>query len=146
MVDENCASADESGIGTLSAEEEQVISDLAAVYRAKVLVPCTACRYCMPCPAGVNIPQNFAILNNTSMESSTLMRWRRRRSYRRLAGSEAQVDQENPNGNASLCVRCNQCVEHCPQAIAIPDELGKVHAILGRRQRVDRHYPVARKT
>ena len=131
MVDENCASADRSGIGSLSAAEESVIADLAEVYRRKMAVPCTACRYCMPCPAGVNIPQNFAILNNVSMERSRFRRWTAKRSYRKLIGSKAKVDKENPNGNASLCVRCNQCVEHCPQGIAIPDELEKVHAALG---------------
>ena len=120
MVDENCASADRSGIGTLSAEEESVIAELAEVYRSKIVVPCTACRYCMPCPAGVNIPQNFAILNNVSMERSGLRRWTAKRSYRKLTGSKAKVDKENPNGNASLCVRCNQCVEHCPQGSPSP--------------------------
>jgi predicted aldo/keto reductase-like oxidoreductase len=69
-----------------------------------------------------------------------MMRWMARRGYRRLTGSKARVDKENPNGNASLCVRCGKCVKHCPQGIAIPDELEKVHAILGRRQRIDRHY------
>ena len=138
MVDENCASADRSGIGSLSAEDESVIAQLAEVYRRKMAVPCTACRYCMPCPSGVNIPQNFAILNNVSMESSGFRRWTAKRSYRKLTGSKAKVDKENPNGNASLCVRCNQCVEHCPQGIAIPDELEKVHAILGKGQRIDR--------
>ena len=138
MVDENCASADRSGIGSLSAEDESVIAQLAEVYRRKMAVPCTACRYCMPCPSGVNIPQNFAILNNVSMESSGFRRWTAKRSYRKLTGSKAKVDKENPNGNASLCVRCNQCVEHCPQGIAIPDEVEKVHAILGKGQRIDR--------
>ena len=140
MVDENCASADRSGIGTLSAEEEQTIAQLAEVYSRKMLVPCTACKYCMPCPAGVNIPQNFAILNNTSMGSGGMMRWITKRGYRRLTGDKNKVDKENPNGNASLCVRCNQCVEHCPQGIAIPDELEKVHAILGKREPIDKYY------
>jgi predicted aldo/keto reductase-like oxidoreductase len=140
MVDENCASADRSGVGSLNAEEEEVIRELAEVYRRKMLVPCTACKYCMPCPAGVNIPQNFAILNNVSMESSRIMRWMTRRGYRKLAGSVEKLDVENPNGNASLCVRCGKCVEKCPQAIAIPDELEKTHAILGKRERIDKHY------
>jgi predicted aldo/keto reductase-like oxidoreductase len=140
MVDENCASADRSGIHSLSEKESQTITQIAEIYRSKILVPCTACEYCMPCPAGVNIPQNFAILNYVSMESNIMMRWMARRGYRRLTGSKARVDKENPNGNASLCVRCGKCVEHCPQGIAIPDELEKVHAILGRRQRIDRHY------
>jgi predicted aldo/keto reductase-like oxidoreductase len=133
MVDENCASADRSGIGSLSAEEEEVITKLAEVYRRKMLVPCTACKYCMPCPAGVNIPQNFAILNNVSMESSRVMRWMVTRGYRKLVDSKGKLDKENPNGNASLCVECGKCLEKCPQQINIPVELEKAHAILGKR-------------
>ena len=140
MVDENCASADRSGVGSLSAEEEKVIAELAEVYRRKILVPCTACRYCMPCPVGVNIPQNFAILNNVSMERSLIRRWMARRAYKKLAGSKEKVDRENPNGNASLCIRCGKCLEKCPQQINIPDELAKVHAIFGKRERIDKHY------
>ena len=140
MVDENCASADRSGIGSLSAEEEQVIAKLAEVYRSKILVPCTACEYCMPCPAGVNIPQNFAILNYVSLENSRMQRWIVRRGYNRLAGSKDKLDKENPNGNGSLCVACGKCVEKCPQGINIPVELEKVHAILGKRERISKHY------
>ena len=143
MVDENCASADASGIGSLSAEEEAVIAELAEVYRRKMLVPCTACKYCMPCPAGVNIPQNFAILNNVSMEGSRMMRWMVRRGYGKLVDSKEKLDKENPNGNASMCVDCGQCLEKCPQQINIPVELEKVHAILGTRGRIPEHYPDA---
>jgi predicted aldo/keto reductase-like oxidoreductase len=94
----------------------------------------------MPCPAGVNIPQNFAILNNVSMESSLIRRWMARRKYRKLARSAEGMDQENPNGNASLCIRCGKCLEKCPQQIAIPDELAKAHAILGKREHIEKHY------
>jgi len=141
MVDENCASADRSGIGSLSAEEEKVIARLVEVYRNKILVPCTACEYCMPCPAGVNIPQNFSILNYVSKEPSRFARWMVKRGYKRLAGSREKLDKENPNGNASLCVNCGQCVEKCPQHINIPEELVKTHAILGKRERISKHYP-----
>jgi hypothetical protein len=141
MVDENCASADRSGIGSLSAEEEQVITKLAEIYRRKMLVPCTACKYCMPCPAGVNIPQNFAILNNVSMESNRIMRWMAKRGYKKLADSKDKLDKENPNGNAALCIRCGKCLEKCPQQINIPDELEKVHTILDKRAKISKHYP-----
>jgi hypothetical protein len=140
MVDENCASADRSGINSLTPEEEGVIARLAEVYRSKILVPCTACGYCMPCPAGVNIPQNFAVLNNVSLESSRLLRWRARRSYGKLAGSKAELDRENPNGNASRCVECGECLEKCPQEINIPVDLAKTHAILGKRGRISDHF------
>jgi predicted aldo/keto reductase-like oxidoreductase len=141
QVDENCASADRSGVGSLTDEEEDIVDRLAEAYRSSILVPCTACEYCMPCPAGVNIPQNFAILNNVAMDSSRLRRWMTRRGYGRLAGSKEKVDQENPNGNASLCVACGQCLEKCPQQINIPEELVKAHGILGRRERISKHYP-----
>ena len=131
MVDENCASADRSGVGSLSDEEKAIVSRLAEVYRSRELVPCTACSYCMPCPHGVNIPQNFAILNNVSMEDGRIGRWRVRRGYRGLAGSRKKLDVENPNGNATMCTQCGECLEKCPQEIDIPAELEKVHAILG---------------
>jgi len=131
MVDENCASADRSGVGSLSDEEKAIVSRLAEVYRSRELVPCTACSYCMPCPHGVNIPQNFAILNNLAMEDSRFARWRVKRGYRALAGSQKKLDLENPNGNAAMCIQCGECLEKCPQEIDIPAELEKVHAILG---------------
>ena len=140
MVDENCASADRSGIHSLSQEDEEVIARLADVYRSKILVPCTGCEYCMPCPAGVNIPKNFAILNNVSLERSMIRRLMARRGYGKMAGSKEDVDKENPNGKASLCVECGQCVEKCPQQIAIPGELAKVHAVLGKRERISKHF------
>ncbi len=140
QVVENCDSADRSGINSLSEEENQVIIKLADIYRQKILVPCTACEYCMPCPHGVNIPQNFAILNNVSLEDRGIRRWRTGRSYRKLVGNPDKVDQENPNGNALICTECGICVEKCPQEINIPVELEKVHAILGNREPISRHF------
>jgi len=140
MVDENCASADRSGIGVQTSEEETVISELADIYRSKTLVPCTACKYCMPCPYGVNIPQNFALLNNFSMEENSIKRWFIRRKYRKLVGSKEKLDKDYPNGSATLCVNCRVCVEKCPQSISIPEELVKVDAILGKREPISKYY------
>jgi predicted aldo/keto reductase-like oxidoreductase len=141
QVDENCASADRSGIGSLSPEEEEVIARLIEVYRSKILVPCTACEYCMPCPSGVNIPKNFSTLNYFSRDPSRVYRWMTKRGYKRLADSQEKVDKDNPNGNASLCVNCGTCLEKCPQQINIPEELVKTHAILGKGDRISKHYP-----
>lgn len=141
QVEENCVSADRSGIGSLSADEEEVITRLVDVYRSKILIQCTACEYCMPCPTGVNIPRNFSILNYFYAEPKWLARWMVKRGYKRLVGSEEKIDKENPNGNASLCVNCGKCLEKCPQQINIPEELVKTHAILGRGERISKHYP-----
>ena len=59
MVDEDCAFASNSGIGILTPEEEAVIEQLAAIYRKRVLVNCTACEYCMPLPRRGQHPAEF---------------------------------------------------------------------------------------
>ena len=140
QVVENCDSADRSGINSLSGEENQVISRLAEIYQSKILVPCTGCEYCMPCPHGVNIPQNFAILNNISLENSWIRRFQTRRAYRKLARGLPKLDLDNPNGNASVCINCGLCVEKCPQEINIPVELQKVNAIMGKGDSIEKHY------
>jgi len=72
MLNENCDSADRSGVGSLNEEDLRVIDTLTKIYRKKILIPCTSCKYCLPCPSGVNIPQNFAILNNVALEKSNV--------------------------------------------------------------------------
>jgi predicted aldo/keto reductase-like oxidoreductase len=141
MVEENCASADHSGVNTLSEDENTIITRLAEEYRKQILVPCTGCEYCMPCPSGVNIPKNFALLNNYSMEKKALKRWQIRRSYKKMVSTRAKLDKESPNGNATLCTECGICLPKCPQQIDIPTELKKVDAILGQRDTIQQHYP-----
>ena len=140
MVDENCASADRSGINSLSEAEQEVLSRVADIYRKKILVPCTACNYCMPCPVGVDIPGNFALLNNMSTESSWLRRLLLRRKYGELAKSGGKMEGERPNGNASVCINCGKCLEKCPQRIEIPSELKRAHEILGKGKRISDYY------
>jgi len=139
MVDENCQSAEKSGINSLNEDDNLIISQLAEIYRKKILVPCTACQYCMPCPYGVDIPDNFAILNNYNQDKG-IRKWLTRRKYKTLESRRNRINLENPNGNATLCAKCNECIEKCPQEIQIPDELEKVHAILGQKKNVSDYY------
>jgi predicted aldo/keto reductase-like oxidoreductase len=146
MVEENCASADKSGINLLTAPEMAVINQLVKIYRRLILVPCTGCQYCMPCPAGVNIPQNFAILNNASMGrfgniQSRVNQWLIKRNYNKMAKTKDELKSRPNTGNATLCIKCNQCVKKCPQAIQIPTELEKVDAILGKGKKISNFYP-----
>lgn len=97
----------------LSFQERQVLEQAYTAYRSSLAVPCTNCRYCMDCPAGVDIPKNFTAYNQywvTKNDIGFLI------SYR-LLGEKKQ---------ASACVHCNRCVSLCPQHIHIPDELEKI--------------------
>jgi predicted aldo/keto reductase-like oxidoreductase len=136
MLDENCESADRSGINSLSEDDLHIINELVEIYRKNILVPCTSCQYCMNCPSGVHIPQNFAILNNVFMEKHFYYRWMIKRSYKKLASDPEKLNKEKTNGNASICTDCGVCVPKCPQGINIPEELKKVSMIFGEGKKI----------
>ena len=136
MIQENCESADNSGVNSLTKSEIDIINKLTEEFRKKIAVPCTACSYCMPCPQGVNIPQNFACLNNVKLEKSRFRRIMTRRTYRKLENKKAKVSHTNPNGNAKLCNKCGVCVTKCPQKIEIPKELEKVNKEFANRKAI----------
>jgi hypothetical protein len=54
----------------LDEGERAVVEQAAAVYRRRVRNGCTGCRYCMPCPAGVDIPRNFTLWNEYGIYGS----------------------------------------------------------------------------
>ncbi|MBQ3809319.1 MAG: aldo/keto reductase [Kiritimatiellae bacterium] len=96
------------------AERGAIAAALAAFQRTQA-VPCTACRYCMPCPVGVSIPEIFALWNAYKAEGNK----------RRFVSGYGNLPDE---ARAASCVRCMRCTKHCPQQIAIPDELAKIAA------------------
>ena len=136
MIQENSESADNSGVNSLTKSEIDIINKLTEEFRKEISVPCTACSYCMPCPQGVNIPQNFACLNNVKLEKSRFRRIMTRRTYRKLENKKAKVSHTNPNGNAKLCNKCGVCVTKCPQKIEIPKELEKVNKEFANRKAI----------
>lgn len=140
QLDENVASAGRSGIDTLNEGDSAVISELVEIYRRNILVPCTACQYCMNCPSGVNIPQNFAIINNLALEKSKFMSFKTRRSYKKLISDPAKLNSEKTNGNASICTECGICIQKCPQGINIPEELKKVDLVLNQGKKLEDVY------
>lgn len=90
-------------------------------------IPCNNCKYCMPCPYGVNIPAIFVHYNKIKNEGelpglSTDDNYQKyRRQY--LVSYDRRIP---PDRQADHCIGCGQCIPHCPQQIMIPNELHKI--------------------
>ena len=98
----------------LNEQESSAIEDIVAQLKARVQNGCTGCRYCMPCPMGVDIPRNFAI-------------WNKYHIY----GTYGHVQREWENGlkaeeKAAKCIKCGKCEGVCPQKISIRQDLEKL--------------------
>ena len=96
-------------------------------------IPCNDCKYCMPCPYGIDIPAillhyNKCLNEGNIPESSQDENYRRaRRAY--LIGYDRSVPRLR---QASHCIGCNQCSPHCPQRIDISAELHRIDAYVER--------------
>lgn len=91
----------------LSENEYKLIDKVTDIIRSRVLVACTDCKYCMPCPKGVNIPKNFAKLNE-------LYKYDRLDQWPHVWG----LSQEEKLSN---CIACKICESKCPQGIKISE-------------------------
>jgi len=113
QADENIAVAETAEADAFSDDELALISAVRSIYLDKIAVPCTSCRYCMPCPHGVNIPEAFGYYNKAMMFENTE---RFRNEYRK----------NNADHLADLCIACGECEPKCPQHIPIISSLEKV--------------------
>jgi predicted aldo/keto reductase-like oxidoreductase len=117
QVEQNIASASQSGPGTLTDAELALFDRVRGMYRELAGIPCTDCRYCLPCPSGVNIPRVFEIYNEAKIYGDE----------EAARGAYAWLDEAQ---RADLCVECGECLEKCPQQIEIPDWLARAHGLL----------------
>lgn len=97
----------------LREQERQAIDDVRKAIEACVFVGCTACRYCMPCPFGVDIPRNFRIMNDFAMYNHE----------RRLRQEWNEMD---ALARADQCRQCGQCERACPQGLPIREKLAQI--------------------
>ena len=109
MLEENCRVAGSCEAGSFSDEDRELIEKVRDSIRDKMKIGCTGCRYCMPCPKGVDIPGIFRCYNHMYTES----RGSGRKEYFQTVGF-----QKNPS-DASLCIQCGKCESHCPQHLEI---------------------------
>ena len=114
MVEENIRIASDAAPGSFTDSDRDLIDRIRKIIKEKEKVGCTGCRYCMPCPQGIDIPGTFYYYNLMYIEKG---KNRARFEYLRNVGM-----QKDPI-YASACVRCGKCEQHCPQHIQIRDML-----------------------
>jgi predicted aldo/keto reductase-like oxidoreductase len=121
QVEQNLASAEVSGINTLTAEELALIERVREKYVELCPIPCTKCGYCMPCPNGVDIPRNLETYNHGAM-------------YDKPDHARQAYTWIPEEARASACIQCRECEELCPQSILVSEWMPRVHAVLGEGQ------------
>ena len=125
QVRENVVSAGMAEAGKLTEEEVALVDKVRDKYLELCPIPCTRCRYCMPCPNGVDIPRNFTVYDEGMM-------------YNQIEQARRGYDGISEEARASACIQCRECEDKCPQHIIISEWMPIVHRVLGE----DQAYPM----
>jgi predicted aldo/keto reductase-like oxidoreductase len=112
-------------------KEMAFMMTVADLYKSKGQIPCTACSYCMPCPAGVDIPGNFKVFNSASdallvTEASRKDIVDKQKAFLKLYNAQPKAVR------ADACVSCNACLPKCPQHISIPQHMQRIREIVAK--------------
>lgn len=113
QLNDNLVYANRSSIGMLNDQDKKMLAEAKKIYDTMALVSCTKCRYCLPCPSGLMIPDIFESYN---MSVSSGMK-------------KAKEVYEDFDVNASDCVKCRACEAECPQHIVISEVMTDVDTL-----------------
>jgi predicted aldo/keto reductase-like oxidoreductase len=112
-VVDNVEFASRGEAGSLTEADRDLINEVRQAYQARTVVDCTGCRYCAPCPQGIDIPAVLSAVNNASLfDDPTAER----------IGYNLAVELKI-TARASECTECAQCEEACPQHLEVRKEL-----------------------
>ncbi|MDR2873797.1 MAG: aldo/keto reductase [Methanobrevibacter sp.] len=112
-LEENISIASKSRPNTLSSNEKEIIQEVKEIYESMRGIECGNCKYCMPCPYGVDIPKCFVWYNYLLMLSID----------DKEEAKNHYLEFVEPKNRASNCTQCQKCIQLCPQDINIPHEL-----------------------
>lgn len=111
----------------LTEEDKKFLFETAELMLQYPTIPCNDCKYCMPCPYGLDIPA-ILLHYNKCVNEGNLSRSSQDENFRKarrafLVGYDRAVEKER---QADRCVGCKQCNEHCPQRIDIPRQMRRI--------------------
>lgn len=111
----------------LTEADMEFLEETAQALLRYPTIPCNDCKYCMPCPYGLDIPGILLhfnkCINEGNMPSSAQDAGYRKARRAFLVGYDRSVPRLR---QADHCIGCNQCVHHCPQNIRIPEEMQRI--------------------
>jgi len=111
QIDDNLRIFESVKAGDMSSAELELIDKVRDAYNARTKIGCTGCRYCMPCPGGVDIPRTFSAWNESSLyDIPAKWSW----NYQELVRLEQTPEK---------CLKCGKCEKACPQGLKIIDGL-----------------------
>lgn len=113
QVEENLAFAGRSHVSMVTAREQTAYKKAKEIFDSMALVGCTGCRYCMPCPFGLEIPEIFSLYNMTAAHRE----------------KEAKTAYASMDKNGADCRKCRRCEKECPQMIKVSEVMPGVHAL-----------------
>jgi predicted aldo/keto reductase-like oxidoreductase len=131
QVEENIALAGASGIGALTVEELALYDQVRARYQGLTAIPCTNCKYCMPCPQGVDIPANLGTYNDGLMYDKPDAAHGQYGWWKFAYEEQGIFDHDI---RAAQCIQCGECETKCPQSIPISEWMPVIHRVLGENQ------------
>lgn len=117
QVKANLEYADRSSTGMVSMEDRERYSYVKTVFDRMALVGCTGCKYCLPCPFGLDIPELFTAYNRSASCDM----------------ASAAEYYEKLNVKADACRACRHCEEECPQHIKISEVMPKVAELFSKK-------------
>ena len=115
------------GFHPMDEAELAFMEEMAVLMREYPTIPCTNCKYCMPCPYGIDIPTIFAHYNQ-QINDASVPQSSEQKDFKKLRKAFlTSYDKAVPTlRQASHCIGCEQCMAHCPQSIRIPNELHRI--------------------
>jgi uncharacterized protein len=125
QVRQNIAAAEGGLAGSLTRQEINLVGKVRNAFRKRLVIPCTGCGYCMPCPHGVSIPECFEFFNRGHIFDD---KEETRQIYTMFLGGVL----DGIPSFASLCKECGECEEKCPQGLPIRENLKKVTVYFGK--------------